>query len=425
MKALKLSFLLIMLQLFVFPQNNPWQKLNIESPPARSYATLVEIDSSYYLYGGESQDKSPEINQNKSKNFLNDLWVYTSEVNWELKNPTGDLPQGRRYHASTQKDGKLYVFGGEIEAGTTTDCWEYDPEGNTWYQLPFGGENPKHFHRACTGENKIWITGGLDLTTGSATGAIWGYDPLNQIWTQGSDCPSPRYGHIAYCFDGKVNIIAGRQGDNLLDDAWEYDITFDTWTQKSIPPYPEPTKFAGFDNMDDKLYTAGGYIKSEGNYELSSEAYTFDEIDFNWRTHSPVPPSISEVGICLRREMMEDWTLDFKVFVYGIADNGKGSYVGETWVYHSADDPLTDVSDTFKNDNIVVHPTITNGKVHITSEIFFQEVEVHNIQGKLIQTNKLNGNKCTIDLNGNMKGIYFVKVKQNNRYSTHKLILTQ
>ncbi len=425
MKVLKLSFLFIILQLSGFAQNNPWQKLNIESPSARTYATFVEIDSTYFLYGGESQNKSFEGIKNNGRNFLNDLWAYTSETNWELRNPTGDIPQGRKYHAATSKDGKMYIFGGEIEAGTTTDCWEYDPESNTWYQLPFSEENPKHFHRATAGEDKIWITGGLDLTTGNATGAIWGYDPLNQTWTQGSDCPSPRYGHIAYYNDGKVNIIAGRQGDNLLDDAWEYDVASNTWSEKNIPPYPEPTKFAGYDNMDDKLYTAGGYVKSEGSFVASNSAYSTDEVDFVWNFHYPPPPTISELELCLMDNMMNDWTADFKVLVYGIANDGKGNYVGETWVYHSTGDPLTSLSDSKKNDNILVSPTITNGRVHITSESFFQEIEVVNIQGRTIRTHKCNEKNFTIDLTGYNEGLYFLRVNQSNINSVHEIILTQ
>jgi hypothetical protein len=423
MKAIKLASIILLLQSILFAQTDPWNQLNIETPSARTYPTLVEIGGSFYLYGGDSQNKAPGSLRNSEKNILNDLWVYTEGVNWELKNPTGETPQGRRYHAATEKDGKMYIFGGEIEAGTTTDCWEYDPESNTWLQLPFSEENPKHFHRATAGTDKIWITGGLDLTTGSATGAIWGYDPITQLWNQGTDCPAPRFGHIAYYDDGKVVVSAGRQGDNLLDDTWEYNVATNTWTQISDPPFPKAVKFAAYDKNEDVVYIFGGYVIINGNYVVHQSVYE-KGLNTNAWSNKTDGPAFTDSQARFFSTNKSTNAEGYKVLVYGIADDGNGSYTGETWVYTSDDDPLTGLLDNTPNESSKVYPNITSGKIQISSESNIHEIEVYDLYGKLIQYHKPNNPEYKLDIAENPNGVYFIKLKHQKNYSTHKVFLT-
>lgn len=417
---------LLLIQTFAYSQEDPWQKVEFggELPPLRYPTATHEPGWGYMLlYGGQSA----------IDNFYNpDVWVFDFEEGTWVQAPLPqEHPAARAKHAATGIDGKLYVFGGETADGTTTDAWAYDPLANTWEQQPFAQdgtyeENPKHYHRACAGESNIWITGGLDLTTGQATGAIWGYNPLTETWTKGADCPSPRYGHIAYYNDGKVIITGGRQGNNLLDDSWEYEVAENIWVQGNRPPLPEPTKFPAYDYNNEILFAAGGYIQDEeGYFEASTGCYSTDEVEFTWHTHTPSPASLTELELALMPSVnkKEGNMEDFSALVYGIADDGNGNYIGETWIYNSAYDPLVGYSESLQKSDFKIYPTITSGDITISSKTNLQQIEVYNLQGQLILQQRTNDAELSINLRGNVKGSYFIRVRTNKAYSISKVML--
>jgi len=104
----------------------------------------------------------------------------------------------------------------------------------------------------------------------------------------------------------------------------------------------------------------------------------------------------------------------------------------------ATDDALATASTIFKieakvatqiietNNKIVkISPNPSTGLVNIKLDKTTSKsatVEVTNIEGKLILTNSFNNN-CTIDLNGNVKGIYIIKVLVDNKIFINKISL--
>jgi photosystem II stability/assembly factor-like uncharacterized protein len=73
------------------------------------------------------------------------------------------------------------------------------------------------------------------------------------------------------------------------------------------------------------------------------------------------------------------------------------------------------------NNNILLYPTPAINNIII--EIPQQEIiEISNIQGRLIRSLKVIGNKTSIDVSGFAKGMYFVKVKTENGISVKKFV---
>ena len=67
--------------------------------------------------------------------------------------------------------------------------------------------------------------------------------------------------------------------------------------------------------------------------------------------------------------------------------------------------------------NIKVYPNPTNGKLTIDSKNF-EGVEVYDVSGRLINKSELN----TIDLEGQSKGLYLLKINANGTTQEFKVL---
>ena len=73
--------------------------------------------------------------------------------------------------------------------------------------------------------------------------------------------------------------------------------------------------------------------------------------------------------------------------------------------------------------NLSVFPNPTNGLINIelNSNKPYFEIEVFSLLGELIYVNKVNGSKLTFNLAQYPKGMYLVKIKQDNHYYHEKI----
>ncbi|MDB4088078.1 T9SS type A sorting domain-containing protein [Flavobacteriales bacterium] len=71
-----------------------------------------------------------------------------------------------------------------------------------------------------------------------------------------------------------------------------------------------------------------------------------------------------------------------------------------------------------KND-VSIYPNPTNGLVKIKSETFINEIELYNMEGKLLFTER---NSSTIDLSSFDNGVYIIRTRQDNNVSNHRVI---
>jgi len=163
---------------------------------------------------------------------VQDLWVTGAKI-----------PEQRRRGSAgaVVYDDKFYVVGG-IQNGHT-DGWvtwfdEYDPQTNTWKQLPDAPRARDHFH-AVVLNDKLYVTGGRrsgEIDTYSPTIAeVDVYDFNSGSWLTTNlpdDLPVPRAGASSVAFMGDLLVIGG-EGDGqayALTDA--LDISLGTWSSR-------------------------------------------------------------------------------------------------------------------------------------------------------------------------------------------------
>lgn len=87
-----------------------------------------------------------------------------------------------------------------------------------------------------------------------------------------------------------------------------------------------------------------------------------------------------------------------------------------TVLYYTSIKEKNELSETFK-----VYPNPTNDYVEVESSQN-ADIEIINLQGKIIGKHVLSNNKVVIDLSTIPSGVYIIKAKTNNGIVTKKLI---
>ncbi|PZR22909.1 MAG: hypothetical protein DI539_04520 [Flavobacterium psychrophilum] len=77
----------------------------------------------------------------------------------------------------------------------------------------------------------------------------------------------------------------------------------------------------------------------------------------------------------------------------------------------------------FMNDNsLAVYPNPSNGIVNVSASGVIKQLELYDIQGRLLQTKATNETNVSFDLTGRAAGIYLLKVATDNGSKVQKLI---
>ncbi len=72
---------------------------------------------------------------------------------------------------------------------------------------------------------------------------------------------------------------------------------------------------------------------------------------------------------------------------------------------------------------ITLFPNPAHGTVYLNSEIKLKKIEIFNLQGKILQTKNIEGNKTEIDISSLSGGLYIVKISTQVGVTTKKLIV--
>jgi len=212
-----------------------------------------------------------------SNNFLNDTWEYNIDTDTWTQKSSGATAR-YEFPIIVYNDGtnnKMIIHGGYGPSDTVLDdLWEYNITTDTWTQLS-SGPSARYDHTITYynngSGNKMLLFGGYDKS--NALNELWEYDIDDGSWTQKTSCDSSRLLHIAFIYNNnghyKLIILCGHDGNNALDDVWEYDIKDDLWKQDvrcSTPRYA----FRGIiynDGFENRIMLFGG---NDGNNTLDS-----------------------------------------------------------------------------------------------------------------------------------------------------------
>ena len=147
---------------------------------------------------------------------------------------------------------------------------------------------------------------------------FWEYDPSRNAWTQKADFPGvPRNSAVAFSASGKGYVGTGYDGDNKLNDFYEYNPSTNQWTQ--IADFGGSPRYSAVAfSIDDIGYVGTGY---DGNY--NKDFWTYDPATGVWK-------SIISLGGKKRRDAV-GFSIDGKGYVCTGIDNG--TYLNDMWEY--------------------------------------------------------------------------------------------
>lgn len=126
-----------------------------ESNPHRAaLAGIASDEQSLYVFGGYSTNEDGEFE------FNNQLHKYDPVASeWvELSN----LPEGRR-SKGVVVDNQLYIIGGEVKDGITSEVIKYDLAENRWSSVGYL-PNPSNAHSITTSNEHIFVIAGEERT---------------------------------------------------------------------------------------------------------------------------------------------------------------------------------------------------------------------------------------------------------------------
>lgn len=242
-------------------------------------------------------------------------------------NPTAPLSDGsasfprRSGHTSVVFNNKLWVIGGydSMTSSASNEVWYSENNGATWSRQPQvnGGFSARTDHTTVVFNNKLWVIGGFSSNVdtndvwSSTDGSNWNKLPKTN--------PFPvRSGHTTLVFDNKLWVIGGRFTGFFKNDVWNSTDGVN-WTKVTdSAPFPER-----FDHssvvFDGKLWVIGG---SDG--QTKNDVW-FSSDGSSWAQATPSANFTSRLS-------HTSVVFDNKIWVIGGAN---GNYKNDVW--YSAD----------------------------------------------------------------------------------------
>jgi len=125
------------------------------------------------------------------------------------------------------------------------------PTPGTWTeQSPASHPSARYFHAmAYVGADKVLLFGGYTPGEGGGEATVlpaetWVYDVSDDTWTlmsPATEPPARAFHAMAHIGDDQALLFGGDtddddEYDSLLSDTWVYDLSENTWTQKSEDP---------------------------------------------------------------------------------------------------------------------------------------------------------------------------------------------
>jgi len=221
-----------------------------------------------------------------------------------------EMPTSRYGLAGAVFDNQIYTIGGESNDGVTGIIERYDPTTDTWQGLT---PKPLAVADICAGVigGKIYVPGGR-LKDGSTTDLIEIYDPRKDIWEKGGRLSYPLSAYACVVFEGKLLIFGGWNGKDYTDQVLEYNPNQDMW--KILPSLPSKRGYTGAAILGGKIYLIGGYDGKESINQIEIYAPDIENsAESVWESGPNIPVGIYAMGTTALAE---------KLYIVGGIKNG-------------------------------------------------------------------------------------------------------
>jgi N-acetylneuraminic acid mutarotase len=219
-------------------------------------------------------------------NRLNDFWEFNQVTGTWIRK--ADFPGTARNSAvAFTVNGKGYVGTGYDGINKLTDFWEYNPTTNTWARIADFAGTARYGAVAFSIGDNGYVTTGYD---GNYLKDLWEYNATTNTWTQKASLTgSKRTDAVAFVYNSKAFVVSGINNGSYLNDFWVYDPATDTWAEKrKISSISDETYDDEYgDNitrsnaaiflMNGKAYLTNGYragvIGSTYEYDITNDTW--------------------------------------------------------------------------------------------------------------------------------------------------------
>ena len=242
-------------------------------PSARSEMPAVEIEGVIYVPGGFSGPLGTDTLE--SYNIAQNEW-----------SDRAPMPAARHHLMAAAHGGALYAFGGSAPFGfgPTSTAWKYDPQTDTWHELPEMPEE-RMSGAAVTLGDSIYVVGGV-----GGSRQMMAFEPQARIWRLLPGPEQAREHTAAVAYRGELWVIGGRwSGDGELVSVEIFDAENQSWR----PGPPLQIARAGFaaGTVGDQILVAGGEVILAGREALAS-LEIFDPDSGEWSAGPDLPAAV-------------------------------------------------------------------------------------------------------------------------------------
>lgn len=206
--------------------NHNWKSINsqIETPPARSGHSILNINQNLYVFGGTGLHS-----------ILDDLWTYSIVLDsWSLFKSTGSSPGKRTEYAAATQGDSIFLWGGYYKGNYLNDLYVLNTNSKIWTKFKPSGAYPDSKIGSCLIVNlpKLYIFGGETMSV--LTNELWEYDIISNTYTflnvKLQIMPSPVKYPVCEKIGERIFISLGemKRGEPACT-IFSFDVSTHTW----------------------------------------------------------------------------------------------------------------------------------------------------------------------------------------------------
>ncbi|HXU32935.1 MAG TPA: galactose oxidase [Thermoanaerobaculia bacterium] len=197
---------------------------------------------------------------------LGDVWSSADGLSWQMATAEAAWPARKAAAAAVFAD-RMWLLGGSLGVEVLRDVWS-STDGATWSRAKDAPWSARHNHAAAVFDGKLWVLGGwgdrakpgepgdLNDVWSTADGVTWTQVMASAPW-------SPRNGHSALVYDGRLWVLGGwgKREDGTegnLADVWS-SADGKTWRRESTKAPWAPRNHQAAVVFADRIWVLGGW----------------------------------------------------------------------------------------------------------------------------------------------------------------------
>jgi len=182
-------------------------------------------------------------------------------------------------------DGRIYVMGGYPASRVTQRTVQvYDVASNRWSYttpLPIGVNH----QMPAVANGRLYVIGGQTDAGSAYTNTVFEFNPATTNWTTKAPMPTARSAGAAVVIGNLIYVAGGRPPRGA--DFAVYNVLNNQWT--TLPNLPTARNHLAACAIDGKVYVAGGRIEGGFGSPMVNVLQMFDPATNQWRTLAPMP----------------------------------------------------------------------------------------------------------------------------------------